>query len=559
MQSAEAESVTDGRRPALAAAAGLGVAGVVVGLVSASLLTDAVAAAVAATLLCLLVGGGLRAAAVVHRWRRESEILRVERARTNELLQAALDAHASIGVDEVEQAVVRRAAALVGATAARLDRTPPHRGELGCRLRSTLDPDRWLIVSPRHDRRPFVADDERLLEALVATTAAAIDNAHLHTAAQGERRQLADIVGSSSDGIFSVNAEHVVTSWNPAMSRVTGRDLSRALGLRASVVLDARHESGAPLDVDAWLDAATAPPSPLVADTAAEESGPPSRIELVAADRTTRWFDCTRSPMPSGGCVVVIRDISAQRELEDLKADFLATVSHELRTPLTPIQGFLQTLLRDDAAFDEPERRRFYEVMLRQSERLERLIKDLLDATSLQDRDQLFFSEEVGWDATARRVVELFQRQEPGREFVLAVEPGLPAVVVDEQRAEQVLSNLLSNAVKYSPPRAPVIVTVSRKGDEVVTTVTDRGPGISPGERERVFERFTRLGNHLTRSVGGAGLGLFIARRLVEGMGGRIAVEAAPAGGTSFSFTLPVAGAEVPQSLAGPYGSPASA
>jgi signal transduction histidine kinase len=245
--------------------------------------------------------------------------------------------------------------------------------------------------------------------------------------------------------------------------------------------------------------------------------------------------------MPDGGVVVVARDVSAQREVDDLKSDFLATVSHELRTPLTPIQGFLQTLLRDDASFGDEERHRFYEVMLRQSERLERLIKDLLDATSLQDKDHLFFPEQVDWTGSATRVVELFRRQDPTRAFELHVEHDVPDVVVDEQRAEQVLSNLLSNAVKYSPPRAAVTVTIGHRDDEVVTTVTDRGPGIDPGEREKVFERFTRLGNHLTRTVGGAGLGLFIARRLVEGMGGTITVGSAPTGGASFSFTLPAA------------------
>jgi signal transduction histidine kinase len=244
--------------------------------------------------------------------------------------------------------------------------------------------------------------------------------------------------------------------------------------------------------------------------------------------------------MAEGGSVVVARDVTAQKEVDDLKADFLGTVSHELRTPLTPIIGFLQTLLRDDVSFSPEDRRRFYDLMLKQSERLQRLVNDLLDATSLNDRDHLFLPEELDWAVSARRVVDLFRGQHPDRRFDLAIGDDLPIVVADEQRAEQVLTNLLGNAVKYTPEGEPVTVTVSADAGVVVTTVCDRGPGIAPAERDLVFERFTRLGHHLTRRVGGAGLGLFIARRLVEGMGGTISVDDAPGGGAAFTFTLPV-------------------
>jgi PAS domain S-box-containing protein len=497
------------------------------GVGAVGLLGETAAAVLLILAAVVFVAAGARVFALIVRWHGESEVLRTERARANELLQAALEAHSSIGVVEVERAIVSRACVLLGTPVARFDSSPPATGEIGCRLRSTYDPDRWLVAGARREGRPYDGEDERALELLVATTAAALDNAHLHARTAGERRLLGDVLGSSSDAIFSVDAAGIVTSWNPAMAAVTGRTADAAIGRPCGQVIRARDGDGRDVDLAAWLRA------PHDEDAIG--------LDLLAARGARRWLDCATAPMPDGGVVVVARDVSAQRELDDLKSDFLATVSHELRTPLTPIQGFLQTLMREDASFDEADRRRFYEVMLRQSERLERLIKDLLDATSLQDDDHLFFPAQVDWRVAAGRIVDLFRRQDPTRAFELEIEPGLPDVIVDEQRAEQVLSNLLSNAVKYSPPRAPVTVTVARRGAEIVTTVTDRGPGIDPGERQKVFDRFTRLGNHLTRTVGGAGLGLFIARRLVEGMGGTIDVDAGRDGGASFSFTLPVA------------------
>jgi PAS domain S-box-containing protein len=485
---------------------------------------------VAGSVLLALAGG--RMATIVLEWRRQAELATSERERVNGLFQAALEAHSSMGAGDVEAAITRSARVLLGGDDARIDRSPPGDGELGSRLRSAIDPDRWLVVTRRAGASPFAADDERLLEVLVATTGAALDNALLYEETMDERQKLGDVVGSSSDGIFSVDDDGVVTSWNPAMGRITQRPADEAVGRRCEQVFSPLNDDGQPVRADWW--------------TQSTNGGEGSILVIRTRSGERRWLDCAFSPMKEGGVVIVARDISAQREVEELKTDFLATVSHELRTPLTPIQGFLQTLLRDDASFSDEERLRFYEVMLRQSERLERLIKDLLDATSLQDKDHLFFPEEVDWEQTATRVVELFRRQEPGRHFSLMIAEGLPRVIVDEQRAEQVLSNLIANAAKYSPPEEPITVTVELSRGVLVTTVSDRGPGIPETDRDRVFDRFTRLGSHLTRSVGGAGLGLFIARRLVEGMGGRIVVEDAPGGGAAFRFTLPMATAAVP-------------
>jgi signal transduction histidine kinase len=194
----------------------------------------------------------------------------------------------------------------------------------------------------------------------------------------------------------------------------------------------------------------------------------------------------------------------------------------------------------------------FFEVMARQTARLERLIGDLLDATSLRNT-QLYIPERVTWRACIADVVAIVRNQFPEHTFAVAVDDAVPAVLADPQRAEQILGNLLANACKYSPLGSTITVTAcvvddhgadvgGRGGGTAVhTTVSDEGPGIPAADRERIFERFTRLGDHMRRTVGGAGLGLFIARQLVETMGGQIAVGDAPSGGAAFTFTLPIA------------------
>lgn len=267
---------------------------------------------------------------------------------------------------------------------------------------------------------------------------------------------------------------------------------------------------------------------------------PEGNLQIVTSVGGVRWLNCVFSPMPEGGYVVVARDVTAQKEIDDLKADFLGTISHELRTPLTPIQGFLQTLLKEGSRFGDKERKRFYEIMLAQSERLGRLVDQILDAVTLAGSERTFAPQALDWANLTSAVLGLVQGQHPDREFIVDFQDALPSALADEHRAEQVLANLLGNAVKYSPPGSPIRMKTRLKENEILTTVFDRGPGVDPSDRERIFEKFTRLGSHLTRSVGGVGLGLYISKRLVEGMGGRIWVEEAPEGGAAFAFTIPV-------------------
>jgi PAS domain S-box-containing protein len=395
------------------------------------------------------------------------------------------------------------------------------------RLLSTDDvPCGSIAVAARPDR-PYTERDERILDALGERVSSTFHRLALFEAVRAEQQTLADVLGSSSDGIFSVGPDLRVRSWNPAMARLTGVTPVVAVGQSCCAVFRPLDESGGPL-FGATCPCRTGDQAELL-------------VQLSVAHDMTLWLNCAFSPMSDDGFVVVARDVTTRKQIEDEKADFLATVSHELRTPLTPIKGFLQTLIRRDREFADDERQHIYDVMLREEQRLERLVHQLLQATSLDQAEHLIVPETLDWSQAVHDQVDQMRRADPTREFSVVFAPDVPAVIGDEQLAGQVLANLLSNAVKFSPVGTPVGVGVAHDGHRVITTVADHGPGVAPADRDRIFEKFTRLGNHLTRPQQGVGLGLYIVRRSVEAMGGTVWVDPAPGGGAAFSFSLPAA------------------
>jgi K+-sensing histidine kinase KdpD len=262
-------------------------------------------------------------------------------------------------------------------------------------------------------------------------------------------------------------------------------------------------------------------------------------LRIEAGDEE-RWLTCSYAPLSDGGYVAVARDETARKELQDDKDGWIAQVSHELRTPLTPIKGFLHTLARRDAELTTDDRARIYEIMLREERRLEALVDSLLRSTQLDAGGMVVNRTEVDWAGRVEEQVELVRRQDPSRTITVDVEPGAGPVLADEGLAMGVLTNLLSNAVKYAGGEdGSVEVVVEADGGELVTSVIDHGPGIPRSDRTRIFDKFTRLGNHLTRSQQGVGLGLHIAKQSVERLDGRIWVDETPGGGATFRFTLP--------------------
>jgi signal transduction histidine kinase len=231
-----------------------------------------------------------------------------------------------------------------------------------------------------------------------------------------------------------------------------------------------------------------------------------------------------------------------QRELDRLKEEFVAIVSHELRTPLASVYGGVETLRRK--SLDEGTRDQILAVVREQAVRLAKLVDDVLWASRLEARGRLSRLESFEPAPLVREVVATARDGAPdGIELVTGFDGELPGAVGDPEHVRRVLSNLVENAIKYSPDGGEIAVGVEARGDVVRFAVSDEGIGLADDDRDRIFEKFTRLDPQMVRGVSGTGLGLYICRELVNGMGGRIWAEPNADKGSTFAFELPVAAA----------------
>ena len=234
-----------------------------------------------------------------------------------------------------------------------------------------------------------------------------------------------------------------------------------------------------------------------------------------------------------------VRDITRFREAEELKSTFISIISHELKTPVALIKGYAGTLRREDAEWDAATVRESAAVIEEEADRLTQLIDNLLDASRLQAGGLKLNLGDVALDQMAQRLVEKFRTQTSQHVLSVDFPPTWPLVQADAARLEQVLSNLIGNAIKYSPTGGAVRVTGRVLPDEVIVSVSDEGIGIPVEEQARIFERFYRVDDALSRRTAGSGLGLYLAKAVIDAHGGRIWVESAPGHGASFSFALP--------------------
>jgi PAS domain S-box-containing protein len=361
-----------------------------------------------------------------------------------------------------------------------------------------------------------------------------VHNAQLYEEVSQEKRRLDAILEYSADGVLILDAAQRITVFNRALSQMSGWTAAEALGRRHDEVVRWAH-----LETEVDLASAVAGGWPL----------PPAQPLYVEGDLRRHSggsisVGITYAPLfaGEGGLVNVIasvRDITRFREADELKSTFVSVISHELKTPVALIKGYTDTLMREDAKWDRKTTRESLGVILEETERLNHLIDNLLDASRLQAGALSLEMDLVALDALSERVATRFRTQTDIHEIETLFPNDLPAVDGDAARLEQVLNNLLSNAIKYSPDGGEIEIRGSVLPGEVVVTVSDQGVGIPLEEQSHIFESFFRGARARRQSTPGAGLGLFLVKAIVEAHGGRIWVESDLGKGAAFSFALP--------------------
>ncbi len=244
----------------------------------------------------------------------------------------------------------------------------------------------------------------------------------------------------------------------------------------------------------------------------------------------------------SVGCIVIVHDVTGRFELDESRREFVANVSHELKTPLTAIKSAAETI-RMDEEMDDETRNFFLDMVLSESDRMKRIVSDLLVLSRLDNKKTQWNIETFDIRRLVRRLCDVMRGdlEEHGHKITFGCDKELPEITADRQRIEQVVINIISNAIKYTPDGGQIdIKLMKNKRGSVLINVTDNGIGIPKEDVEHLFERFYRVEKSRTQDAGGTGLGLAIAKELVEAHGGNIKVESELHKGTSVTIELPI-------------------
>ncbi len=338
---------------------------------------------------------------------------------------------------------------------------------------------------------------------------------------QNSQRELETLLNSMQDAVIAVDVDGRVQWANRGMDRL----LLRAPRLNAPLIDSVR-------DPD-FLAA--------IQEAARDQIVTSARSNTIAPGRI---FDVTAAPMPGGGAVAVLRDLTETERMEKSRRDFIANVSHELRTPLTSIQGYTETLLDNPIADNHV--RDFLEIIRKNAARMSRLTEDLLTLARVESGEHRFDIQRVSTEELLQDALESFREVARSYGVELVIENSVPAdhVNADREALHQIFSNLIENALKYAASGKKIILGARAAANGVEFYVGDFGPGISSEHLHRLFERFYRVDKARSRESGGTGLGLAIAKHIVLAHEGTIRAESDLNHGSTFLFTLPASEAD---------------
>lgn len=350
-----------------------------------------------------------------------------------------------------------------------------------------------------------------------------------HKEAEVIRRRLAAIVESSDDAIVSKTLDGIITSWNAAAERLFGYSAEEAVGKHITLIIP----------VELYKEE----------EEIIRKLRQGIRIEhfeTVRLRKDGRLIDVSLSISPvkddTGkivGAAKIARDIRERKELERRKDEFISIASHELKTPISALKGFTQLLQRRFQGHSDEESARFLARMDAQINRLTILISDMLDVSKMQEGQLVYRMESFDLAELVKEIMENVQGTT--QKYQLLLQKTVKAQIYgDRDRIGQILMNLLTNAIKYSPTAGRIIVSMAIAEENVVVSVQDYGIGIPEDKQERIFQRFYQVNEPAGKTSPGLGIGLYIAKQIIERHHGRLWVQSRKGEGSIFSFSLPL-------------------
>jgi len=392
-----------------------------------------------------------------------------------------------------------------------------------------------VVLSDVTERREM---DLVVARALQQQQEAASELARASAAEQAYRKLLEAVVNEMPVGVIVADAPsgRIVID-NAEMNRIMHGPSAAATATRGDLrTYRGFHADGRPYRLEEW---------PLTRSAAAGETIREEELDVERDDGTRATIAVSSMPIRAEdgtivAAVATVIDITHRREAEHLRDAFIGVLSHELRTPITSIYGGSKVLLREDPEFDESIRKGILQDLADESERLNRMVENLLVLARVERGVPLGGQEPILLQRLLPRIVAEEGRQWPLMNLRLLVPDSVPTVAGDESYVDQVMRNLISNAGKYGPANGAVTVEVRVPDDrrEVDVAVIDEGEGIDEAETGKLFELFFRSAA-VSHKTAGSGIGLFVSRHLVEGMGGRMWARSRPEGGSEFGFSLP--------------------
>lgn len=378
----------------------------------------------------------------------------------------------------------------------------------------------------------FTPNDRVLLQSFADQAAIAVLNAQLYGQVTFEKQRLDALLESAADGILILDAGLNIERCNGAFEKMFGQSRNEIINKNHNEIIKWKNEpQGNKLEEAVANGWPLTPTATLYVEGDLERPLPPplpvgiTYAPLVNEENKLR------------NVILSVRDITHFRTADEIKATFISIVSHELRTPVALIKGYASTLRRDDAKWDKRTISDSLAVIEEEADRLSKMVDDLLDASRLQAGGLSLNQADVSLPNLALRVEARFSAQSPKHKIITEFPENFPIILGDENRLEQVISNLVSNALKYAG-EGEIKISGSVASDQVIVCVSDQGPGINKRDIPHIFDRFYRS-TSAVKHTKGAGLGLYLARAIVEAHGGRIWADASVSSGARICFSLP--------------------